>query len=106
MSAMILYKTGDPCPLCGQPIKTRHPADLYALSAIAHLLGLNDVARTEQALREAESMRKRAAEGGGPYEEAGGGADYKPKYSAVPPTKEYPPCPPRPGIERERRRGE
>ena len=65
MSAMILYKTGDPCPLCGQPIKTRHPADLYALSAIALILGLNDVARTEQALREAESMRKRAAEAPG-----------------------------------------
>ena len=62
MSAMILYRTGDPCPLCGQPIKTQHPADLYALSAIAHVLGLNDVARTEQALREAESMRKRTAE--------------------------------------------
>ena len=55
---MILYKTGDPCPLCGQPIKTRHPADLYALSAIAHVLGLNDVARTEQALATAEARRE------------------------------------------------
>lgn len=56
MAAMILYKTGDPCSLCGQPIKTRHPADLYALSAIAHILGLNDVARTEQALAAAEAL--------------------------------------------------
>ena len=58
MASMILYKTGDPCPLCGQPIKTRHPADLYALSAIAHMLGLNDVARTEQALAAAEARRE------------------------------------------------
>ena len=58
MASMILYKTGDACPLCGQPIKTRHPADLYALSAIAHVLGLNDVARTEQALAAAEARRE------------------------------------------------
>lgn len=58
MAGMILYKTGDPCPLCGQPIKTRHPADLYALSAIAHVLGLNDVARTEQALAAAAARRE------------------------------------------------
>lgn len=35
--AMILYKTGDPCPCCGQSIKLKNAADLYALSAIAHL---------------------------------------------------------------------
>lgn len=55
---MILYKTGDPCPCCGQPIKLTAQADLYALSAIAHLLGLNDVARTEAALKAAEERRK------------------------------------------------
>ena len=54
---MILYKTGDPCPCCGQPIKLKNAADLYALSAIAHLLGLNDVARTEKALAAAEGRR-------------------------------------------------
>jgi len=56
--AMIMYKTGDPCPCCGQPIKLTAPADLYALSAIAHLLGLNDVARTEAALKAAEERRR------------------------------------------------
>lgn len=55
---MILYKTGDPCPCCGQPIKLTAQADLYALSAIAHLLGLNDVARTEAALKAAEERRR------------------------------------------------
>ena len=55
---MIMYKTGDPCPCCGQPIKLTSQADLYALSAIAHLLGLNDVARTEAALKAAEERRK------------------------------------------------
>lgn len=55
---MILYKTGDPCPCCGQPIKLTAQADLYALSAIAYLLGLNDVARTEAALKAAEERRK------------------------------------------------
>lgn len=55
---MILYKTGDPCPCCGQPIKLTAQADLYALSAIAHLLGLNDVARTEAALKAAEGRRR------------------------------------------------
>lgn len=54
---MILYKTGDPCPCCGQPIRLTKQADLYALSAIAHLLGLNDVARTEAALKAAQERR-------------------------------------------------
>ncbi len=62
---MILYKTGDPCPCCGQPIKLRRSADLFAFSAIVHVLGLNDVARTEKAIAEAEAKRRAlAAEGG------------------------------------------
>ena len=56
---MILYKTGDACPLCGQPIKTRHPADLYAFSLVCHLLGLNEVARNEDALQRAAARRRR-----------------------------------------------
>ena len=55
--AMILYKTGDPCPCCGQPIKLRRSADLFAFSAIVHVLGLNEVARTEKAIAEAEARR-------------------------------------------------
>ena len=56
--AMILYKTGDPCPCCGQPIRLKSAADLYALSVTAHLLGLNEVARTEKALAAADARRK------------------------------------------------
>lgn len=58
--AMIMYKTGDPCPCCGQPIKLTKQADLYALSMLAHLLGLNEVGRTEQVLRAAEERRRGA----------------------------------------------
>lgn len=55
--AMILYKTGDPCPCCGQPIKLRSRTDLWCFSAVVHLLGLNEVARTEKAIAEAEARR-------------------------------------------------
>ena len=58
MSKMILYKTGDRCPCCGQPIKLTHPADLYAFSVVCHLTGLNDVARVDAAVQRAESRRK------------------------------------------------
>lgn len=60
---MIMYKTGDQCPLCGQPIKLTTKADLFALSAIAHLIGLNNVARTEQALKQAEEKRQQRLKG-------------------------------------------
>ena len=59
MAKMILYKTGDPCPCCGQPIKLTHPVDLYAFSVICHLTGLNEIGRTEDALRQAEERRRR-----------------------------------------------
>ena len=58
MPKMILYKTGDICPCCGQPIKLTSRADLYAFSVICCLLGLNDVGRTEAALRAAAERRK------------------------------------------------
>lgn len=32
--AMKLLKTGDPCPCCGQPIRTRDPETLYLLTWI------------------------------------------------------------------------
>lgn len=57
---MILYKTGDACPCCGQPIKLRSKADLYAFSVICELTGLNSVGRTEAALQEAERTRREA----------------------------------------------
>lgn len=56
---VILYKTGDRCPCCGQPIKLRGRAELYAFSVICQLTGLNSVGRTEAALRAAEERRKR-----------------------------------------------
>ena len=46
---MILYKTGDACPCCGQPIKLR-----------SKLTGLNSVGRTEAALQEADRKRREA----------------------------------------------
>lgn len=57
---MILYKTGDTCPCCGQPIKLRGKAELYAFSVVCEMTGLNEVGRTQRALEEAEARRKKA----------------------------------------------
>ncbi len=64
MQKMILYKTGDICPCCGQPIKLTNRGDLYAFSVICHLLGLNDVGRTEAALKAAAERREARTEPG------------------------------------------
>lgn len=32
-------KPGDPCPICGQPIKTEDPEALFVLSVLADLIG-------------------------------------------------------------------
>lgn len=32
---MNFLKPGDPCPCCGNPIKTTDPQDLYALTVLA-----------------------------------------------------------------------
>ncbi|MBQ7778364.1 MAG: hypothetical protein IJ396_05595 [Oscillibacter sp.] len=32
---MKFLKPGDPCPCCGNPIKTTDPQDLYALTVLA-----------------------------------------------------------------------
>ena len=61
---MILYKTGDRCPCCGQPIQLRGRAELYAFSVICQLTGLNSVGRTEAALRRAEARRERMGRDG------------------------------------------
>ena len=65
MPKMILYKTGDTCPCCGQPIKLTHPVDLYVFSVICHLTGLNEVGRTEDALKAAAERREARTEPGG-----------------------------------------
>lgn len=64
MSKMIQYKTGDRCPCCGQPIRLTGKADLYAFSVVCHVLGLNEVARTEDAVKRAEDRRKARREPG------------------------------------------
>ena len=37
-----LYKTGDPCPCCGRPIKWTDPEDLKMFSLLCHVAGLVD----------------------------------------------------------------
>ena len=64
MGNMILYKTGDACPCCGQPIKLTRKSDLWAFSVVCHVLGLNDVARTEDAVKRAEDRRMARREPG------------------------------------------
>lgn len=39
---MRILKTGDLCPICGQPIRTEDPRELRLLAAVADLLGLLD----------------------------------------------------------------
>ena len=36
---MTILKPGDPCPCCGQPIKTRDPDKLLLLSQLAEITG-------------------------------------------------------------------
>ncbi len=47
---MRILKTGDPCPLCGQPIRLADPDALRLLAAIADIVGLPE--RDEVALKE------------------------------------------------------
>lgn len=46
---MRILKTGDPCPLCGQPIRTKDQQKLWLLAAIADIVGLPE--RNEEAER-------------------------------------------------------
>ena len=64
MSKMILYKTGDKCPCCGMPIKLTGAAELYAFSLVCHFSGLNEVARTDEAIKRAEARRMAKREPG------------------------------------------
>lgn len=41
------YKKGDPCPCCGQPIKTDNPEALYLLSWIGDMRRLPAVEEIE-----------------------------------------------------------
>ena len=45
---MKMLKPGDPCPLCGQPIKTNKPEELELLSALQWFLDPENVAAEEQ----------------------------------------------------------
>lgn len=35
---LIQLRPGDPCPICGQPIKTDDPEALFVLSVLANLI--------------------------------------------------------------------
>lgn len=35
------YKTGDPCPCCGQPIQLTDPAALRLLGILAEMMGFD-----------------------------------------------------------------
>ena len=39
---MRILNTGDPCPFCGQPIRTTDPAALRLLAAAADIAGFPD----------------------------------------------------------------
>lgn len=44
---MKIYKTGDICPCCGQPIKLTDPDELYAFSVFVSILNLGLLAGRE-----------------------------------------------------------
>lgn len=44
---MKIYKTGDICPCCGQPIKLTDPDELYAYSVFISILNLGLLAGRE-----------------------------------------------------------
>ena len=39
---MRIYKTGERCPCCGQPIKLTEPEALYVYSQLINALGLSE----------------------------------------------------------------
>lgn len=39
---MRMYKTGDLCPCCGQPIRHTDPGQLRRFSMLVHVMGLGD----------------------------------------------------------------
>lgn len=45
---MRIFKTGDPCPCCGQPIQLTDPDALRLLALITDLLGLPDERRQHE----------------------------------------------------------
>ena len=55
---IVMLNPGDPCPLCGEPIKTADPCTLQVLSILKHYLEHPDEAahRFHQASREAMKM--------------------------------------------------
>ncbi len=45
---MKLYRTGDLCPCCGQPIKLEDPQALWLFSAMMEMLGLPEAQEEEK----------------------------------------------------------
>lgn len=56
------YKKGDPCPCCGQPIKTDNPEALYLLSWIGDMRRLPAVEEIETIHRLYLAKRKETME--------------------------------------------
>lgn len=55
---MKILKTGDPCPCCGQPIKSKDPEVLYLLSWIGQMNHLPSVEEINVIHRLFESRKK------------------------------------------------
>lgn len=45
---MRVYKTGDPCPCCGQPIRYTDPELLRLFNILVHVMGLAPGDATEE----------------------------------------------------------
>ena len=58
---MVMLKTGDPCPCCGQPIETKDGETLYLLSWIAYI-GYLPYADEIEAVRTRYKALKRGGE--------------------------------------------
>lgn len=65
---MRTYKSGDPCPCCGQPIKTDNPEVLYLLSWIGalHRIPAADEIKTIHRLYLARQRQEAAGDAGSP----------------------------------------
>ena len=55
---MKILETGDPCPCCGQPIKSKDPEVLYLLSWIAQMDRLPSIEEINMIYRAYESGKK------------------------------------------------
>lgn len=62
------FKKGDPCPCCGQPIKTDNPEVLYLLSWIADMRRIPAVEEIQTIHRIYIAKKKEALENAGDHD--------------------------------------